>query len=140
MRIDLILKRLNKIDKYTEGKLYINGVYFCDTIEPYDSGLTQSDAVNAIEEEKKLHKICIPSGNYSIILNYSAKFRQVLPLLVGVKGFTGIRIHAGNTVENTEGCILVGMKAKDGYIVDSKAHLSYLMSKLKGNDCNITIK
>lgn len=140
MKINLTLKRLAKTDKYTEGKLYLNGVYFCDTLEPFDSGLTQNDAVNIIEEEKKLHKISIPSGKYKVILNYSARFKKVLPLLIGVKGFTGVRIHAGNTVENTEGCILVGMKLKDNYITYSRIHIDSLMSKLKGNDCSITIK
>jgi len=140
MKIDLTLNRLIKTGKYTEGKLYINGVYFCDTIEPYDSNLTQDDAVNVIESEKKLHKICIPSGKYKVILNYSARFKRILPLLVGVKGFTGIRIHVGNTVENSEGCILVGRKNKDGFIVKSSLTLNSLIDTLKGNSCSITIQ
>ena len=70
------------------GQLYVDGEYFCDTLENTD--------------------YAIPTGFYRLRVTMSPRFRIYLPLLDGVIGRSGIRIHAGNTIDHTEGCILVG--------------------------------
>lgn len=114
---------------FTEGKLYLDGVYFCDTIEDE-------------ERAKKIQdKTAIPKGKYSVIINMSNRFKKLMPLLLNVPNYTGVRIHSGNTSEDTEGCILVGKKLKDGFITKSRDTFKLLMKKLEGQkDITIEIK
>jgi hypothetical protein len=118
MKLELYRKFLGK--DYTIGKLYINGDYFCDVLE---------DTVRP-EGVKLYGKTAIPYGTYDIILTYSPRFKQKLPLLLNVPNFEGIRIHSGNIHEHTEGCLLVGYNKKKGMVLDSKKTLSNLMYKL----------
>ena len=129
MKIDVIRKWKKK--EYTIGQMYINGQYFCDTIE---------DVVR--EGQKKIYgKTAIPEGTYKVIMNYSSKFKRVLPLLLSVPSFTGIRIHRGNTAEDTNGCILVGKNREVGKVLDSAAYEIMLCDKLRNqNEIFITIK
>lgn len=130
--IELLLKREILTDTYTEGKLYINGEYFCDTIE---------DKVRVLnnKEDKVYGKTAIPYGEYIVKLTYSNKMKRILPILLDVPYFTGIRIHSGNTAEDSLGCILVGVKLKDGYIIKSKDTEKKLLDRLKDNDIKIRI-
>ena len=130
--IELLLKREILTDTYTEGKLYINGEYFCDTIE---------DKVRVLnnKEDKVYGKTAIPYGEYIVKLTYSNKMKRILPILLDVPYFTGIRIHSGNTAEDSLGCILVGVKLKDGYIIKSKDNENKLLDILKDNDIKIRI-
>jgi hypothetical protein len=116
MKIEL--KREHGTKDYTEGSLYIDGVLFCDTLED-EERIVKKAAVTAI-----------PMGKYRIIINDSVRFKRKLPLLLNVPNFTGIRIHAGNTVENTEGCILVGRFARQGIIRNSRVTFDALFKKM----------
>lgn len=118
MKLTLYRKFLGK--DYTIGKLFINGEYFCDTLE---------DTVRP-EEEKIPGKTAIPYGTYDIILTMSPRFKRVLPLLLNVPNFEGIRIHSGNKPEDTEGCILVGFNKQKGMVLNSKDTLNKLMFEL----------
>lgn len=80
----------------TLGKLYIDRKYFCDTIEP------------PVVPNTRHPKGCIPVGWYELQITRSPRFGRLLPILCYVPGFAGIRIHAGNNRDHTEGCILVG--------------------------------
>lgn len=116
MKLDLIR---NKEDKeYTEGKLYINGEYFCDTIE------------DKIRDTKIKGQTAISAGHYKVIINMSNRFKKMMPLLLNVPNFEGVRIHSGNTKEDTDGCILVGKKLKDGFVGKSRDIFNLLMKKL----------
>lgn len=130
----LEVKRIFKGNKYTIGKLYIDGEYFCDTMEP---------PVRLIKPK------AIPLGKYKVIINHSNKFNKQLPLLLNVEGFEGIRIHNGSYPEDSLGCILVGRNKtskghplqKQGMLIDSRYTLMQLMNKLKDvKDINITIE
>ena len=105
--MNILIKRIARKDNYTIGKLYINGQYFCDTLEDKDRGLKQSDNIITIKTKKIFGKTAIPMGKYNVVLSYSPKFKKILPLVENVKGFSGIRIHQGNTADDTEGCIIV---------------------------------
>lgn len=138
MNIKLIRNKENK--EYTEGKLYINEVYFCDTLELKDRGLNQSMSNDIIKSIKVYADTCIPYGTYKVVLSMSNRFKTVLPEILQVKGFTGIRIHSGNNKDDSAGCILVGKKYSDGMIVDSLKTLNALKGVLKNEkSINLTI-
>lgn len=136
--MNILIKRIAKKDNYTIGKLYINGQYFCDTLEDKDRGLKQTDNIISIKAKKIFGKTAIPMGTYNVVLSYSPKFKKILPLVDDVKGFSGIRIHQGNTADDTEGCILVGKNNIVGMVTHSEDTLKALMKKLNVND-NITL-
>ena len=139
--MNLNLKRIYYKEEYTIGKLYIDGIYFSDTLEDKDRGLTDKDNISTIKAKKVFGQTAIPKGNYKVIMSYSPRFKRVLPLLLNVKGFEGIRIHSGNTAKDTNGCILVGKNNVKGMVTNSKDTLSNLLSLLQGNkDITITIE
>lgn len=129
MELKIVRTKSNK--EYTEGKLYINGVYFCDTLEDQDRGLYQHMSLAEIKEAKVYGKTCIPYGKYNIVLTMSNRFKQVMPEILNVKCFIAIRMHPGNTIYDTEGCILVGKKSNDGVITNSRKTFNALMNILK---------
>lgn len=99
-------------DTFTEnttiGKMYVNGKYFCETLEDKDRGLDQK---LSLEENKKLKvkaETCIPYGKYKGIVNMSPGKKRVLPRLLNVPAYEGVLIHLGNFKKDTQGCILVG--------------------------------
>lgn len=104
----------------TPGVLYFEGDKFCDTLEDQvrEPGVKVPGAT------------AIPAGRYEIRLTYSRRFKQVMPQLLNVPGFEGIRIHAGNTERDTEGCILVG-KLEGDHLVNSRDTYNDLMDELE---------
>lgn len=108
MELKVIRKEFTS--KTTIGELYINDVFFCYTLEDVDRGLTQDMSKKDIEAKKVYGKTAIPYGRYEIIMSWSNKFKCVMPLVNEVVGYTGIRIHKGNSEVDTLGCLLVGMK------------------------------
>jgi len=100
-------------DTETLGSMFINDKFFCYTLEDFDKKLKQSQDLSFIQANKVAKKTAIPSGDYRVILSISNRFKRLMPEVLNVKGFAGIRIHGGNTHENTEGCILV---AKNRYV------------------------
>lgn len=137
MKIEL--KRIFKGEDYTIGKLYIDGKYYCDTLEDTDRGLSNDMSLDEIKKKKIYSKTAIPTGTYKIELTYSPKFKRILPLLNGVKGFSAIRIHNGNHQGHTEGCILVGYNKVKGKVIDSIATINKLMNLLQRESDIITI-
>lgn len=118
----LRLQRKPSTQNYTEGVLYIDDQYFCDTLE---------DRVRNLPTEQKIDgKTAIPAGTYNIEWTYSQKFRKPMPLVRNVPWFQGIRIHSGNSAEDTSGCILVGKKCNDGYLTQSRITYQKLAVKL----------
>ena len=152
--MELILERIAKKKTYTIGHLYIakepdgnnpglgqpltKGLQICDTLEP-----TWRDYKNGAYKVKG--RSAIPEGRYAVVISFSPKFKQWLPILLGVPKFDGIRIHAGNCSEDTEGCILVGKNRLVGQVLDSRIWLHRLKQKIveaksRGEPVWITIK
>ena len=130
--MEILVKRLYKNSAYTIGKMYIDGQYLCDTVEDCDRGLKQSMTPQQIAVKKVYGTTAIPAGRYKVTLTFSNKFKRVLPLVNDVIGFLGIRIHAGNTADDSLGCIIVGENKIKGGVVNSKVTLERLMAKLTG--------
>lgn len=133
----ITVRRIAMKDTYTIGKLYIDGVYFADTIEDKDRGLDDSMEESEIRKKKVYGLTAIPLGTYKVEITYSPKFKKNLPLLIGVKGFEGIRIHSGNTAKDSLGCIIVGRNKKVGMVLDSRATMTKLLKVLTSTKENI---
>ena len=148
----LRIERLYKRDGYTVGKLYIDCVYFCDTLEDTDRGLHCEMTEAEIYERKIFGKTAIPTGVYKVDMNtISPRYKERpfyinnanggrVPRLLGVKGFLGILIHVGNTATDTDGCILVGENKIKGGVVNSMTTFQRLYQILKQAKCCITIE
>ena len=143
--MELILTRIAKRKNYTIGRLYIKDsseneallltgergesqeFYFCDTLEPtwrdYEHGAYKIKGRSAI-----------PEGRYAVVISFSPKFRKWLPILLGGPEFNkrwqGIRIHAGNSAKDTQGCILVGENREVGEVLDSNLWLHRLKHRI----------
>ena len=129
-----LVRKFNGAD-CTIGELFVDGHFECFTLE---------DVVRPgdIARVKVAGKTAIPPGTYEVRLTMSGRFKRVLPLLVNVPSFEGIRIHAGNTAADTEGCILVGRERESNAIRGSRAALEPLLLKLQtaGGPISITIR
>lgn len=117
--MELTLLRKTEINNTVLGELHINDKFFCYTLE------------DKIRTVKIKHQTCIPSGTYKIVMTLSQRFKTILPLLLNVPNFEGIRIHAGNTTEDTSGCLLVGTAINGETLLHSKVALQELMAKIK---------
>ena len=119
----LTLKRIALRPTYTIGKLYIDDVYFCDTIEDTVRDINKNGKFD--NGEKKIHsKTAIPYGTYEIKWTYSPRFKKYTPQLMNVPSFEGIRIHAGNTSTDTEGCLILGENKQVGKVLNSRATIN----------------
>lgn len=144
--MELILKRIAKKKDYTIGRMFIRtectemtegseldasplgggmegASSFCDTLEP-----TWRDYAHGGRKLKG--RSAIPEGRYPVVITWSPRLKEWLPLLVNVPMFQGIRIHAGNTAEDTQGCILVGENLKRGMVLNSRRWLKRLKDKI----------
>lgn len=139
--MELLLKRIARRETYTIGYLYIDGKYFCDTIEDKDRGLQQQLPLSVNQAKKKKGVTAIPVGRYRITLAIqSPRFSQkkqyaacngYLPRLINVPAFDGVLIHIGNTANDTEGCILVGKNKQVGKVLESTTTFWKLYSILQ---------
>lgn len=111
-----------KGDSHSQGATFL-----CDTLEPTRRNLSGG-------ARKKAGRTAIPEGRYPLVVAYSPKFRRWLPTLVGVPGFKGIRIHTGNTENDTRGCILVGTASAGSCLVFSCDAFRRLTQLLESSD------
>lgn len=126
---------------YTQGRLYINDIFFCDTLEDRCRDLNKDGDLDDNGEAKVYGETAIPAGKYKMILSMSNRFKKLMPEILKVKGFEGIRIHAGNTKADTHGCILVGLSRTRGGVGQSRDAFIKLMAELdKYKTYEITIK
>lgn len=153
--MNITIKRIFKGDKYTIGKLYVNGIYECDTLEDTDRGLTEDSPLSEIQSKKVYGETAIPTGTYKIDMNtVSPKFKDrswakfcegKLPRLIDVPGYSGVLIHVGNKPADTLGCILVGDNKIKGQVINSTSTFQELYSlmlkaKVAGEEITVTIE
>jgi hypothetical protein len=153
--MELLLKRTVKAQDYTIGDLYIDNVFFCNTLEDTDRGLSQTQSLSEILSKKVYGKTAIPYGAYRIDMDtVSPKFKDrswakpyggKLPRLMDVKGYEGVLIHTGNKPEDTLGCILVGINKVKGSVANSTEYFHKLMTVLlnarkSGESINLKIE
>ena len=124
--MEIKIKRLHRTEHSTIGELSIDGVFECFTLEDKE------------REVKIKGETAIEKGTYQVIINRSNRFKKLLPLLINVPNFEGIRIHSGNSNHDTEGCILVGRTRSQDFIGQSRKAFDRLFKKMQKAE-NITI-
>ncbi len=147
--MEILLKRIAKLQTYTIGKLYINGEYVCDSLEDKDRSLTQDMELSDIKSKKVYGETAIPTGTYEVTMNVvSPKFKNrswakpwggKLPRLINVPGFDGVLIHVGNKASDSLGCILVGQNKVKGQVINSTTTFNKVMQILTNAKDKITI-
>jgi hypothetical protein len=157
--MEILLKRTYACPTYTIGHIYINGKYFCDTIEDKDRGLDQSMSVDEIKSKKVYKETAIPTGVYDVAMNiasgtfsnftkypWAKPYGGKLPRLKSVKGYEGILMHPGIDQNSSAGCLIVGENKVKGKVINSQATFKRLMDGYlvpaykKGERIRITIK
>lgn len=135
----LTLKRIARREKYTIGHLYIDGKQFCDTLEDTDRGLDSNMTLEEIKAKKKYGETAIPTGTYRLDMKtvspklkdkpYAKPYGGILPRFIGIRGYSGVLIHPGNSPEDTAGCILVGRNTVKGRLTHSTETYIRLMDQ-----------
>jgi len=153
--LDLLVHRKWKKEKYTIGRMFANGTFLFNTLEDTDRGLASWMTEAVIKTMKIAGITAIPTGTYEIRLTVSPKFKNkpwakkyggLVPEIVGVIGYSGVRIHPGTDASSTEGCILVGDNTAVGKVTSSQKRYCELMDNYlmpawtKGEKMEITIK
>lgn len=139
---------------YTIGELYVQEedkltqtYKVCDTLEDafrlLPKACPNTPKGSSCECKEKVYgKTCIPNGTYTVVLSYSNRFKRILPELLNVPHFLGIRIHSGNSSKDTEGCIILGTKSKGDWVTASRVAFNkvyVLLQKAVANKEEITI-
>lgn len=123
------LKLVRKIGNagFTEGRLYVDGEFECFTVEDADRRLESGGT-------KVQNRTAIPKGVYEVILSMSIRFKKIMPEVLNVPGFKGVRIHSGNSSKDTEGCIIVGTlndSMDDDFVGASRVAMERLYPKIR---------
>ena len=133
------MERGTRADTYTEGTLSFDGEHVCDTIEDCDRDENRNGVFDG-DEKKVYGETAIPYGRYRVTLDYSPKFSpryggRKIPFVHDVPGFEGIRIHTGNTADDSLGCIIVGVRVGEGLVAYSKdTFLSKVLPPMEAAD------
>jgi hypothetical protein len=145
--MNLIILRHDFTDISAIGNLLIDGKIFCFTLEDKDRQRQPDGTIIPWKPELKIPgETAIPYGEYEVITNYSVRFKRVMPLLLHVPDFEGVRMHTGNTAEHTAGCILLGMaNPQPDFVNQSVAAFGYFFPLLqtalgKGDKVNLSIR
>jgi hypothetical protein len=115
----------------TTGKLYINDVFECFTLEDKCRGLNSNMPLDEIQRIKVYGKTAIPTGRYEVTTSFSGLFNKTMPLVKNVPGYEYIRIHPGNSEKDTLGCILLGEARSADWVGNSKAAFNRFFPKLQ---------
>ena len=136
--MELKLDRIFRTNEYTIGELYVDGAYLCDTLEDPVRPLPEvcpntPKGIACKCKEKVYGDTAVPAGTYEVKLSYSNRFKRIMPEILNVPHFLGIRIHSLNTSSETEGCIGVGEwnGVKENWISNSRNTYNKLFKLLK---------
>jgi hypothetical protein len=130
MKIEVKRTAFNETN--TLGEMSIDGVHFCYTVEDKVRDYNNDGDLDDKGEEKVYGETAIPKGEYKVILSMSNRFKRILPEVLNVKGFAGIRIHNGNTALDSHGCLIVGYKLLNDGVAESRKATEDLVKKLTG--------
>lgn len=107
--------------------------FACTISQLYIDGVPSVFILEDVARTIKIHgQTAIPAGRYPIVITMSPRFGKPLPLLLGVPGFEGVRIHSGNTSSQTEGCLLPGLTRTGDSVGDSRVAFNSLFAKIQG--------
>jgi hypothetical protein len=129
-----LLDRKWRKDTYTIGRLYVNGEFLCNTIEDVDRNLNQNMSATEIQKIKVMAETAIPTGTYAMRVSMSPKFKRELVEIVNVPAFSGIRIHRGNTAQDSAGCVIVGENTSKGRLTNSTKYELQITEMVKKAD------
>lgn len=129
--MELELTRKVRTNNSTIGELSINDIFECFIIEDKDRGLRKDMTLSELINKKVHGNTAIPSGRYEVVISFSNRFKKMLPLLMDVPAYAGIRIHPGNTAADTEGCLLPGRNKGTDAVTGSRLAFTALSEKLK---------
>lgn len=135
--MELTIIRYDFLPDRTFGKLYIDGEYWCETLEDRERNLYDYMSVEEIKQKKVYGETAIPYGKYEVKMTYSIKYEKELPQILNVPGFAGVRIHNGSFPEHSLGCILIGRRLND-MLTDSRVTTSNFVKKI-GKESSITL-
>ncbi len=128
--MEIVVKRLYNKPSYSIGRLWVDGVPFCDTLEPPCRHLNNHRSLDKIRKARGKGPMAVPNGRYRVLVTRSSKWGRWLPQLVGVPGFGQVFVRQGNKPGDTEGDILIGRNTRQGYVLDSTAHSLALTRKV----------
>ena len=136
------LQRVWPKEAYTVGRFLIDGTRFCESMEDPDRGLTQDMSLEEIKKRKVYGETAIPKGTYNVTMTWSPKYKRNMPEVHDVPGFSGVRIHSGNTAEDSHGCILLGRNTQVGKVTNSRNTCAEFERILKenGGECQLIIE
>jgi hypothetical protein len=123
--VELTLVREPTCEGFTRGELFLDGVHECFVIEDQVRKYKEVPGGTAIPPY-----LGQPPMRYRVVLTKSPRFGKVLPELLNVPDFRGVRIHAGNTADDTEGCLIVGQRQGKSAVFESKPAMLELMAAL----------
>lgn len=129
--MELELIRKTRTNTSTIGELFIDGEFECFILEDKDRGLRKDMPISELITKKVKAKTAIPEGRYEVVINFSNRFKKLLPLLLDVPAYAGIRIHPGNTATDTEGCLLPGVNKAIDKVTSSRSAFTALFDKMK---------
>ena len=137
----VVIDRKWKKDTYTIGRVFIDDVFFANSMEDKDRGLTKDMPLAEIKKRKVYGETAIPAGEYEVRMTYSPKYKRRMPQVMDVPGWTGVRIHSMNEAKDSLGCIGMGKNDKPGLISNSRATHAEFDKRLEaaGGRCRLRI-
>lgn len=127
----IVVERKYYKEKYTIGNMFLEGEWFCNTLEDKDRGLSQTLSLSQNKKLKVYAQTAIPKGTYEVKIHFWAKYRINVPILLKVPAFEGILIHNGVNQNHTAGCILVGLNTIPGQLTSGKKYMTELTSRIQ---------
>lgn len=137
----VVIDRKWKKDTYTIGRVFIDDVFFANSMEDKDRGLTKDMPLAEIKKRKVYGETAIPAGEYEVRMTYSPKYKRMMPQVMDVPGWTGVRMHSMNEAKDSLGCIGMGKNDKPGWISNSRATHAEFDKRLEaaGGRCRLRI-
>jgi hypothetical protein len=130
--MEIVVKITKKAKGYRAGEMWIDGKFFCHTIEDEDRGLVKTMPLEEIKAKKKFGITGIPFGKYQVAMTYSNRFKTYMPQILDVPGWEGVRIHIANKATELEGCIAVAVESgDDGFAGNSATAYKALLKAIK---------